>query len=196
MRALKTNSFIILFSISFLFVMLTSACAQSDKKNTSSDKATNSEIEAPKITLQAAILTGNISAVKQHIAAGTDINAIDQMSGSTPLMTAITFDKTAIAKVLIDAKADLTLTNNEGATALHVAAFFCRVEIVQQLVDAKADKSIRNKFGATARETVIAPFDGMKPVYEMVSQQLKPLGLNLDLAELEKKRPVVAVILQ
>ena len=134
--------------------------------------------------------------VKQHIKAGTDINEKDAMSGSTPLISAVTFDKTDIAKALIDAKADLTITNNDGATALHVAAFFCRVEIVQLLIDAKADKTVKNNFGATARETVMGPFADMKPIYEMLQQQLSPLGLQLDLNELEKTRPVIAMMLQ
>ena len=107
--------------------------------------------------IQTAVLSGNLEAVKQHIAAGTDINAKDAMSGSTPLITAATFDKKEIAKALIDAKADLNLKNNDGATALHVAAFFCRVEIAQLLLDAKADKNLKNNFGATPRESVLVP---------------------------------------
>ena len=36
----------------------------------------------------------------------------------------------------------------------------------------------------------------MKPIYEMMQQQLGPLGLELDFAELEKSRPVIAIMLQ
>lgn len=118
------------------------------------------------------------------------------MSGSTPLITAATFGKTAIAKALIEADADLSMRNNDGATALHTAAFFCRVEIVQMLIDAKADKTIKNNFGATPRESVMGPFADMKPIYEMLQHQLSPLGLQIDLSEIEKTRPVVAMMLQ
>lgn len=118
------------------------------------------------------------------------------MSGSTPLISAATFGKTAIVKALIDAKADLSIKNNDGATALHTAAFFCRVEIVQLLLDAKADKTIKNNFGVTARESVMGSFAEMKPFYEMLQQQLSPLGLQLDLDKIEKTRPVIAMMLQ
>jgi hypothetical protein len=39
-------------------------------------------------------------------------------------------------------------------------------------------------------------FEEMKPIYNMLIQQLKPLGFSLDLQELEKARPVVAMMLQ
>jgi len=67
---------------------------------------------------------------------------------------------------------------------------------VQLLIDANADKSIRNNFGATPRETVMADFDDMKPIYEMLQQQLKPFGFELDMNELEKARPVISMMLQ
>jgi hypothetical protein len=118
------------------------------------------------------------------------------MGGSTPLITAASFGKNKIAQALIDAGADVTPKNNDGATALHAAAFFCRVEIVQMLIDAKADRSARNNFGATARESVMGPFEEVRPIYEMLQQQLGPLGLQLDLKEIEKTRPVIAMMLQ
>ena len=40
------------------------------------------------------------------------------------------------------------------------------------LIDANADKTVRNNYGATPRETVMAPFSEMKPVYEMMQQML------------------------
>ncbi|MEA3478881.1 MAG: ankyrin repeat domain-containing protein, partial [Bacteroidota bacterium] len=103
---------------------------------------------------------------------------------------------TEIAKMLIDAGADLTISNNDGTTPLHSAAFFCRVEIVQMLIDANADKTLKNDFGFTPRETVVGPFSEIKPIYEMMQQQLEPMGLQLDMAQLEKTRPVIAMMLQ
>ena len=174
-----------------LFTLFLSACAQSKKEY--KEKET---IAPPEIELQTAVISGNLEAVKQHIASGTDINKKDAMSNSTPLMTAATFGNIKIAKALIDAKADLTVKNNDGGTALHNAAFFCRVEIVQLLIDAKADKTIKNNYGMTARESALVPFTQMKPVYKMLQQQLSPLGLQLNLNEIEKTRPVIAMMLQ
>ncbi len=174
-----------------LIALLSSSCAQSNKNN--ADKA---EIAAPNMDIQAAIISNNLEAVRQHIASGTDIDAKDAFSGSTPLITAITFGKTDIAKALIDAGADLSLKNNDGSTALHCAAFFCRVESLQMLIDANADKTLRNNYGATARETVLGPFGEIKPIYELMQQQLGPIGLQLDMDEIEKTRPVIAMMLQ
>ena len=199
MKMPRINSLKTVLNFLLLIMLLTSSCAESSK-NTNT-KANNSikakaEVDKPKMNIQTAVLSGNLKIVKQHIAAGTDINQIDAMSGSTPLMSAATFNKIEIAKELIIAKADLTLKNNDGGTALHSAAFFCRVEIVQLLIDAKADKTTKNNFGATPRESVMGPFADMKPFYEMIQQQLSPLGLQLDLNEVEKTRPVIAMMLQ
>ncbi|WP_026935030.1 ankyrin repeat domain-containing protein [Christiangramia echinicola] len=197
MKTLNISSIRKTVQLLFLTLLLTSSCAQSDKKTTSDNIAkTTKTIDKPSIDIHGAVLTGNLDAVKQHIEAGTDIDQKEAMSGSTPLMTAATFNKPEIAKVLINADADLSVKNNDGGTALHTAAFFGRVEIVQLLIDANADKTVRNNYGATARETVMADFAQMKPIYEMLIQQLKPMGFTLDLNELQKARPVVAMMLQ
>ncbi len=187
----------IVINLSFAILLLATACAQPDKKS-NSDVNSNTEIATvkPEINIHMAVLSGNLEAVKQHIEAGTDINEKDAMSGSTPLITAASFNKLEIAKALIDANADLSLKNSDGSTALHSAAFFGRIEIVQILIDAKADKTIRNNFGATPRESVIGLFTEVKPIYEMIKQQLEPFGFVLDMNELEKARPIVAKILE
>ncbi len=195
MKQVKINSFKMLLSFAFVILLQLTACAQSGGgDNTKSE--TKSKTETPKMDLLSAVVSGNLEVVKQHIEAGTDIDMKDQMSGSTPLITAATFGQTAIAKALIDANADLDIKNNEGSTALHSAAFFCRIEIVQMLIDAGADKSIKNNHTATARQSVIVPFSDMKPVYEMIKKQLEPIGLKLDMKEVEMARPVIAMMLQ
>lgn len=199
MKALKIISFKMAVTLSFIIFLQLNACAKAGN-GTNPKPEHNSNVmlvtEKPKIDIQAAIISGNLEIVKQHIEAGTDINMKDPMGGSTPLITAATFGKTAIAKALIDANADLDIKNNEGSTALHAAAFFCRIEIVQMLIDAGADKSIKNNHEATARQSVTGPFAEMKPIYEMLQKQLEPIGLKLDLNDLEKTRPIIAMMLQ
>ncbi|PWI29544.1 ankyrin repeat domain-containing protein [Flavobacteriaceae bacterium LYZ1037] len=180
--------------ICVMAISLTSCLEKSESKETTA--ISKNEIAEPSIDIHSAVLTGNLEAVKQHIEAGTDINQKEAMSASTPLMSAATFNKPEIANVLINANADLSVKNNDGGTALHTAAFFGRIEIVQLLIDAKADKTVRNNFGATPREIVMVDFDQMKPIYEMLIQQLQPMGFTLDLNELQKARPVVAMMLQ
>ncbi|UAB80075.1 ankyrin repeat domain-containing protein [Marixanthomonas sp. SCSIO 43207] len=175
-------------------MMLPSCSQKKETKNTTA--LSKKEVSKPSIDIHEAVLAGNLEAVKQHIEAGTNINQKETMSGSTPLMTAITFNKPEIAKALINAEADLSIKNNDGGTALHTAAFFARIEMVQLLLDGKADKTVRNNFGATPREIVLVDFAQMKPVYKMVTLQLQPMGFTLDLEELEKARPVVAMMLK
>ena len=197
MKTLKINSFKRPFYTLLLTATLTGALvACQDAKPQSHASQQETSAEKPDMDLQAAVISGNLEAVKQHIEAGTDLNAKDPMSGSTPLISAVTFGKTKIASALIDAGADLSVKNNDGATPLHVAAFFCRVECVQKLLDAGADKTLRNNFGATPRESITGPFAEVKPVYEFLQAQLGPLGLELNMADLEKTRPVIAMMLQ
>lgn len=199
MKKLKINTFKNLVNISLVLVLFTSACAQSgDNSKTQVDNKAEvkSGMEKPEMNIQMAVISGNLQVVKQHIEAGTDIDLKDAMSGSTPLITAVSFGKTDISKALIDAGADLSIKNNDGSNALHVAAFFCRIEILQMLIDADADQTALNNYGATAKQTVMGPFAEIKPVYEMIQQQMEPFGLKLDLTEIEKSRPVVESMLQ
>lgn len=128
----------------------------------------------PQIDLYTAVLKNDIKALKQHIAAKSDLNVKESFGGSTPLISATLFGKTEIAKLLIDAEANLNLQNNDGSTALITAAFFCRPEIVKRLLAKKAKKSIKNNYGQTALETIQPSFDKAKPVYDA----LKCFGSN------------------
>lgn len=152
--------------------------------------------ETPAIDIHTAVSTGNAEALKQHLVAGTDIDTKDPFGGSSPLITAAVFGKTDMARILIDSGANINFRNKDGSTALLSAAFFGRPEIVRLLLDAGADKSIKNKFGSTAYDVVAAPFDEMKTTYDLMSKALKPLGLTLDYAYLEKIRPVIADMLK
>jgi len=189
MKALSISSLRVLLNL-LLVAILLSACSQKEKE------PITTSIDKPQMDMPTAVISGNLEEVKKHIKAGSDINQKDAFSSSTPLMTAVVFDKRDVAKELINAGADLAVKNNDGSTALHSAAFFCRVEIVQMLIEANADKTQLNNFGATARESIMGPFNEIKPVYEMMQQQLEPFGLKLDMDKLEKTRPVIAMMLQ
>lgn len=186
---------IIFMCIVSIIVSLTS-CAQENSSKTTSKNDQTTTVETPKMDIHSAIIAGNLDVVQQHIKAGSDINVIEPMSGSSPLITATTFNRLDIFKALLNAKADVSIKNNDGSTALHTSAFFGRVEMVQLLLDVNADKSIKNNFGATAREVVLSDFAQLKPIYEMLILQLKPMGFTLDLAAVEKARPVIAMMLQ
>lgn len=166
-------------------------------KDSSKQEATGSStVKAPDIDIHTAIVTENLEALKQHIAAGSNLNEKDPYGGSSPLISASVFGKTEAAKLLIEAGADLNFQNNDGSTALHTAAFFCRPEIVKMLIDKGVDKTIKNKFGATAYESVATPFNDVKSTYDMMGKMLAPMGLVLDYPYIEKTRPEIAAVLQ
>lgn len=145
--------------------------------------------------LHTAVFMGNLSEVRKHIAAGTDLNKKDQY-GSTPLISACLFGKTPVALALIEAGADVNLTNQDGSTPLHTASFFCRPEIVKALLQNGADRSIRNNYGSTALESVAGPFNEVEAIYDQISKDLGPLGLKLDYDYLKTTRPEIAAMLK
>jgi len=165
-------------------------------KEGASQNSKSSSVKAPDVDIHTAVVSGNKEALKQHIAAGTNINEKDPFGGSSPLISAAVFGKTEEAKILIDANADINFQNNDGSTALHTAAFFCRPEIVKMLLEKGADKTIKNKFGATAYESVAGPFKDLKSSYDMMGKVLGPMGLTLDYAYIEKTRPEIALMLK
>lgn len=188
----------ILHTTLFILLVVLSAC--NEKKNPESQQtdAANSStrVNPPDVDIHTAVITENLDALNQHIAAGSNLNEPDPFGGSSPLITASVFGKNAMAKVLIDAGADLNFQNKDGSTALHTSAFFCRPEIVKMLLDKGADKTIKNKYDATPYETVALPFSQAKDAYDMMGTVLGPMGLKLDYAFLEKTRPEIADMLK
>ena len=170
-------------------VLVAIACSgqKSDNKST---------VKAPDVDIHTAVVTNNLEALKQHIAAGTNINEKDPFGGSSPLISACVFGKPEAAKILIDAGADLNFQNNDGSTPLLTASFFCRPEIVKMLLDKGADKTIKNKYGQTAHDSVAGPFSQVKDVYDMMGKVLGPMGLKLDYPYIEKTRPEIAATLK
>jgi len=178
----------------FASLLMMAACKSNEEKKEAA--ASTAKAEAPGIDLHTAVISDNLEAVKQHIAAGSNLNEKDPFGGSSPLISAALFGKTEIARTLIDAGADINFQNNDGATALFTAAFFCRPEIVKLLLDKGADKTLKNKYGSTAYEAVVIPFADVKNTYDMMGKMLAPMGLNLDYAYIEKTRPEIAAMLK
>jgi len=156
----------------------------------------NTSQDVPLISIHMAALQGDLDAIHQHIAAGTDLNKTEPSAGSTPIITASLFGKTDVVKVLIEGGADVNFRNKEGSTALHTAAFFCRPLIVRELLDHGADMSIRNNAGSTAIESVMVPFEAVKGYYDYFGNTLGPLGLELDYEYIETTRPKIVNMLQ
>ncbi len=169
-------------------IVISVGCGNTNQKN-------QRQAEPPSMDIHTAVFMEDLPMI-QHIAAGSDLNFQEPGMGSSPLISAAVFGKTAAAKALIEAGADLNLQNNEGSTALLSAAFLCRVEIVEMLLAKGADKEIQNKTGATALSTVSGAFDQVKPIYDIFSKDLGPLGFKLDYDYLRKTRPTIAEMLK
>ena len=156
--------------------------------------------ESPDITLFNAAVAGNLEAVKQHIAAGTDLNQVDPNplgSKGSSLHAAAAFGYTEVAVALIEAGADVNQKEKEGQTPLHTAALFCYPKIAQALLDNGADKPIKDNDGQTALEMVVFPWEIAKGIYELLDGIIfKPAGKPLDYNRIQKTRPQVAAIIR
>ena len=102
-------------------------------------------------SIHKAALYGNIESVKQHLDAGTDVNAKDDI-GRTPLHWSTVFGKNEIVELLIAEGADINAKNRGGVTPLYDAAFKGRKEIAELLIAEGADVNAKDVDGET-------PFD-------------------------------------
>ena len=102
-----------------------------------------------KETLRKACRKGDIEAVKQHLAAGADVNAKEGVFGTTPLHLAAKAGHKESVALLITAGADVNartavfITCEE--TPLHCAAYWGHKETVELLIAAGADVNAGDK---------------------------------------------------
>jgi len=192
---MKTLTTVMLATIILFLTSCNSKQGSTDEVKKQNEKAQETP-KPPAMDIHAATFMGDMDAIRQHIAAGSDLNLREPSMGSTPLISASVFGKTEVALALIEAGADVNLQNNEGSTALTTAAFLCRVEIAEALLENGADKELRTNAGSTALESVSAPFEDVRFIYDIFARDLGPLGLKLDYKRLEETRPVIAEMLR
>ncbi|MCD4709838.1 MAG: ankyrin repeat domain-containing protein [Bacteroidales bacterium] len=192
---MKTLTTVMLATMLLFMAACSSNQGSSDGEKKQSDTSQVTS-EPPDMDIHTATFMGNLDAIHQHIAAGSDLNLKEPSVGSSPLISASIFGKTEVARALIEAGADVNLQNNEGSTALHSAAFLCRTEIVKMLLENGANKNLRTNVGSTALESVAGPFEDVRFIYDIFSRDLGPLGLKLDYEQIEETRPVIAEMLR
>lgn len=105
-----------------------------------------------KHNLWKASAAGDLSAVKNALENGSDLNALDSQFGIPPLGWAALNGQTAVVKLLLEKGANIKNRHRDGSTALHGAAFLGRVETVKLLLEKGADINIRKNDGMTAMD--------------------------------------------
>ncbi|HCO93843.1 MAG TPA: hypothetical protein DIU00_07830 [Phycisphaerales bacterium] len=167
-----------------LVITVLVVCAQTKK----------SAAAAPDVDIWNAAARGNIEAIKQHLEAGTDVDAKEPPGGGTPLLVAATFGRIEAAKFLIEKGANVNATSNDGATALHAAAFFCHTEIVKLLLGEGAVVDAKNIRGETSLDAVAGDWNQeLEGIYKWLAELWK---LQLDLERIKATRPKIAAILR
>ena len=92
---------------------------------------------------------GNVDEVRDLLAAGANVNTINEYS-VTPLMLAARGGVREV-EILIDAGARLDEKDNNGSTALFHAAAWGNAAAVNLLLEAEADVNARNRYGEQNR---------------------------------------------
>ena len=100
----------------------------------------------PSVDIHKAAEEGNIEAVKQHLAAGTDVNANE----FELLHRAALGGHKEIVELLIAAGADVNAKDKtRGETPLHYAAINGHKELAELLIDSGAEVNAKNVRGTT-----------------------------------------------
>ena len=134
------------------------------------------------------VAAGDLSAIKDALDDGVDLNAQDPQFGSTPLSWAALMGHTEVVTLLLERGADVNAQNRDGATPLHSAAFLGRTETVKLLLEKGADPKLRNNTGSPA-------IDGAKLDWELSKFIIGMLKIEVNEAEVKAGRAEVVKLL-
>ena len=116
--------------------------------------------KAPDISIHEAAGKGNIAAVKQHLAAGTDVNAKDVIR-STALHAAAIVGNNEIAELLIANAADVNAKDVTRMAPLHDAVVNGHKEIAKLLIAEGASVNTRDSIGFTPLDLAFMKFKNL-----------------------------------
>ena len=123
----------------------------------------------PDISIHEAADKGNIEAVKQHLAAGADVNVKDDVE-LTPLHWAAQSGRKKIIELLLANGADVNTKVmgpvSTGLTPLHLATSAGKIKIVELLITAGAD--VRAEYGGGWTSLHRAALKGHKEIVELL----------------------------
>ena len=92
---------------------------------------------------------GDIEAVKEHLASGTDKNVRAGKWGDTPLHRAAFWGYTEIVELLINNEVDVNAKDDYGCTPLHDAAEYSHLEIAEMLINRNPEMNALDNNGDT-----------------------------------------------
>ena len=122
-------------------------------------------------TLAGAARTGDLDAIKQHIADGADVNALH--FEMPPLAWAAVTGQTKAVRLLIESGADVNTRSKDGDTPLHGAAFFGKTDVVKLLLENGADLQTRNNDGATPIDALSVNWETTAFIGNLVGVDIK-----------------------
>ena len=124
--------------------------------------------KVPDISIHDAATEGDIEIVKQHLAAGADVELKCVNCGGTVLGHAVSGGHIEIVELLISKGADVNAKfDDDGATPLHIAAGEGHKEIVELLVAEGADVNAKFDDGG-ATPLHLAAQEGHKEIVELL----------------------------
>jgi ankyrin repeat protein len=133
--------------------------------------------KAPDISIHEAAGEGNIEVVKQHLAAGTDVNAKTD-DGVTPLHEAAGVGQKEITELLIAKGADVNANTPDGLTVFFAAILGANKEIVELLIAKGADVNVRGFGGMTPLN--MADDEGEKEIAALLRKHGGKTGEELE----------------
>ena len=136
--------------------------------------------EAAELIFREAVEEGNLKAVKQHLADGTNLNAKDYF-GMTPLMAAIEQDHKEIAELLIGNGADVNTKDDQGWTPLYHAVLEAQKEIAELLIAKGADVNAMDRYGGFP--LYHAAIEGHKEIAELLIAKGADVNAKNDISE-------------
>ena len=143
---------------------------------------------APSVDLWMAAATGNIGALKEHQAAGTNLNAANAI-GSSALNDAAFYDSAEAAEWLLKNGAFVDIRDSNGGTPLITAAFMGNAKTVKVLLEHGADVNATNDVGQSSLQVLDTDWETTRYIIEDLLQ------LRADRQKIERGREQIRPLL-